>query len=254
MGTGFCARSGDEINKAILAEFMSDHLKRLAAEKAAEAELRSGMKLGLGTGSTAKHFVDIVGERIRAGESYLCVPTSEATRKQAEGLGIPLASLDDIGEIDLTVDGADEFDPDLNLIKGAGGAHLREKMVAVNSKRMIVIADASKQVARLGAFPLSVEIVQFAHGATARAVKCAFEAEGIAAEPRLRKAKDGSLYVSDNGNFILDCVSSGIENPASLARRLDGISGVVEHGLFIGLCFAVYLGTETGVAVIGRRP
>ena len=140
---------------------------------------KPGMKLGLGTGSTAKHFVDIVGERIRAGESYLCVPTSEATRKQAESLGIPLATLDDIGEIDLTVDGADEFDPALSLVKGGGGAHLREKMVAVNSKRMIVIADASKRVARLGAFPLPVEVVQFAHGVSARAVARAFAAEGI---------------------------------------------------------------------------
>jgi ribose 5-phosphate isomerase A len=233
---------------------MSDHLKRLAAEKAAEAELRPGMKLGLGTGSTAKHFVDIVGERVRAGERYLCVPTSEATRVQAEGLGIPLATLDEIGEIDLTVDGADEFDPDLNLIKGGGAAHLREKMVASNSRRMIVIADASKRVARLGAFPLPVEVVQFAHGTTARAVARAFAAEGITVETRLRHAKDGSVLVSDNGNFILDCVNSGIADPASLARRLDGIPGVVEHGLFVGLCFAVYLGSEEGVAVIGGRP
>lgn len=233
---------------------MSDHLKRLAAEKAAELELRSGMKLGLGTGSTAKHFVDIVGERIRAGESYLCVPTSEATRKQAEGLGIPLTTLDEIGGIDLTVDGADEFDPALCLVKGGGGAHLREKMVAANSTRMIVIADASKQVARLGAFPLPVEVVRFAHGTTARAVARAFAAEGITVETRLRKAKDGSDYISDNGNFILDCVNSGIADPGALAARLDGISGVVEHGLFVGLCFAVYLGSEEGVAVIGKNP
>ena len=231
---------------------MSDHLKRRAAEVAAETELRSGMKLGLGTGSTAKHFVDIVGERIRMGEKYLCVPTSEATRLQAESLGIPLTTLDDIGEIDLTVDGADEFDPALNLIKGGGAAHLREKMVASNSKRMIVIADASKQVAVLGAFPLPVEVVQFAHNTTARAVARAFEAEGITVEMRLRKAKDGATLITDNGNFVLDCVNSGIANPAALAARLDGIPGLVEHGLFIGLCFAVYLGSEDGVAVIDK--
>ena len=233
---------------------MSDHLKRLAAEKAAEAELRSGMKVGLGTGSTAKHFVDIVGERIRKGETFLCVPTSEATKAQALSLGIPLATLDEIGEIDLTVDGADEFDPDLNLIKGGGAAHLREKMVAVNSKRMVVIADASKQVSVLGKFPLPVEIVQFAHGTTTRAVKKAFEAEGITVEPRLRLAKDGQPLLTDNGNFVLDCVNSGIARPAALAERLDRIPGLVEHGLFVGLCFAVYLGSEEGVAVIGRRP
>lgn len=232
---------------------MSDHLKRRAAEVAAETELRSGMKLGLGTGSTAKHFVDIVGERIRAGEKYLCVPTSEATRLQAESLGIPLTTLDEIGEIDLTVDGADEFDPALNLVKGGGAAHLREKMVASNSKRMIVIADASKKVAVLGAFPLPVEVVQFASNTTARAVARAFAAEGITVETRFRKAKDGAALVTDNGNFVLDCVNSGIPNPAALAARLDVIPGVVEHGLFIGLCFAVYLGSEDGVAVIGKR-
>lgn len=232
---------------------MSDHLKRLAAEKAAEAELRSGMKLGLGTGSTAKHFVDIVGERIRAGETYLCVPTSEATRRQAESLGIPLTTLDEIGALDLTVDGADEFDPALNLIKGGGGAHLREKMVAANSARMIVIADASKQVARLGAFPLPVEVTPFGRETTARAVTAAFRAEGIDVEPRFRKTKDGADYISDNGNLILDCVNSGIADPAALAARLDAIPGLVEHGLFIGLCFAVYLGTEDGVAVLTKR-
>ncbi|MCA0400516.1 MAG: ribose-5-phosphate isomerase RpiA [Proteobacteria bacterium] len=233
---------------------MSDALKRRAAEKAADVELRSGMKLGLGTGSTAKHFVDIVGERIRAGETYLCVPTSEATRLQAESLGIPLTTLDEIGEIDLTVDGADEFDPALNLVKGAGGALLREKMVASNSKRMIVIADASKQVARLGAFPLSVEVVRFAHGASARALVKAFAQEGIRAEPRLRLAKDGSPYITDNGNYIYDCANDGIAEPAKLASRLDAVPGIVEHGLFTGLCFAVYLASEEGVAVLGRKP
>lgn len=233
---------------------MSDELKRRAAEKAAETELRSGMKLGLGTGSTAKHFVDIVGERIRAGERYLCVPTSEATRAQAESLGIPLTTLEEIGEIDLTVDGADEFDPALNLVKGAGGALLREKMVASNSKRMIVIADASKQVARLGAFPLSVEVVRFAHPASARAIVKAFAAEGITATPRLRLAKDGTPYVTDNGNFIYDCANDGIAEPRKLAARLDGVPGVVEHGLFVGLCFAVYLASQEGVAVLGRKP
>lgn len=234
---------------------MSDHLKRLAAEKAAELELRSGMKLGLGTGSTAKHFVDIVGERIRLGEKYLCVPTSEATRQQAEALKIPLTSLDDIGLIDLTVDGADEFDPGLNLVKGAGGALLREKMVATNSKRMIVIADVSKRVDRLGArYPLPVEVVQFAHGATARAVAETFVSNGISVEPRLRTRTDGAPYLTDNGNFILDCANSGIADPAALARLLDGIPGVVDHGLFVGLCFAVYLGSDEGVAVIGAKP
>jgi len=233
---------------------MSDHLKRRAAEEAASRELRSGMKLGLGTGSTAKHFVDIVGERIRAGEVYLCVPTSEATRMQAESLGIPLTSLDEAGELDLTVDGADEFDPELNLIKGGGGAHLREKMVAANSRRMIVIADGSKKVARLGAFPLPLEITPFANGTTGRAIARAFAAEGIRVELRQRHRADGSAYFSDNGNLIFDAFNDGIANPSALADRLDHIPGLVEHGLFVGLCFAVYLGIEEGVAVIGNKP
>lgn len=229
---------------------MSDLLKRKAAERAAELELKSGMKVGLGTGSTAKHFVDIVGERMRKGETFLCVPTSEATRIQAESLGIPLASLDDIEELDLTVDGADELDPALSLIKGGGGALLREKMVASASKRMVVVADQSKVVKVLGAFALPVEVVQFAHGATARAIRKAFAVEGISVEPRLRKAKDGATYITDNGNFIYDCVNPGIANPASLACRLEATPGVVEHGLFVGLCFAAYIANEEGVAVL----
>lgn len=232
---------------------MSDDLKRRAAEAAAEAELRSGMRLGLGTGSTARHFVDIVGARGRAGESYLCVPTSEATRAQAEGLGIPLMTLDEAGTLDLTVDGADEFDPALNLVKGGGGALLREKMVATASKRMIVIADRSKQVAMLGAFPLPVEIVQFASGTTTRALERTFADCGISATLRLRPAKGGGPYITDNGNFILDCANAGIPDPPVLAEKLGRIPGVVEHGLFIGLCFAVYLATTEGVAVIGRK-
>ena len=232
---------------------MSDALKRKAAEAAA-AELRPGMKLGLGTGSTAKHFVDIVGERLRAGERYLAVPTSEATRVQAEGLGIPLASLDDIEWLDLTVDGADELDPALHLIKGGGAALLREKMVAAASRRMIVIADRSKKVERLGAFPLPVEIVTFAPEATRRQVIRAFAACGIATEPRLRLRADGTPLRTDNGNFILDCPSAGIADPPALAEELSRRPGVVEHGLFVGLCFAAYLASEEGVAVLGKNP
>lgn len=232
---------------------MSDHLKRLAAEKAAESELRSGMKLGLGTGSTAKHFVDIVGERIRAGEQYLCVPTSEATRQQAEGLGIPLTTLDQIGRIDVCVDGTDEFDPALSLIKGGGAAHLREKMVALQSKRMVVIADASKRVARLGAFALPVEVTPFAHSVTAHAVEAACAALNIKAQMRQRMAKDGTPVITDNANVIYDCVNDGIADPGALARALDHITGVVEHGLFVGLCSAVYLASDDGVAVITPR-
>jgi ribose 5-phosphate isomerase A len=231
-----------------------DHLKRLAAEAAAEAELRDGMRVGLGTGSTARHFVDIVGERIRAGEHFLCVPTSEATRKQAEALGIPLASLDAVDHLDLTVDGADELNPRLDLIKGGGAAHLREKMVAYASRRMLVIADQTKRVSMLGAFPLPVEVVPFAHETTARALTRAFAALGIAASPRLRLLPEGQPLRTDNGNLIVDYVSPGIPDPPALAEQLARVPGVVEHGLFIGLCSAAYLATDEGVVVLTAKP
>jgi ribose 5-phosphate isomerase A len=232
---------------------MSDALKRKAAEAAA-VELVSGMVLGLGTGSTAKHFVDIVGERIKAGEHYTCVPTSEATQLQAEALGIPLLTLDAVSEIDLTVDGADALNADLVLVKGGGGALLREKMVAAASKRMIVIADHTKKVVRLGAFPLPVEIVQFSPLATTRQVMRAFAQNGVEVTPILRKTPAGTPYVTDNGNFILDCRTSAISDPQALAVLLQAIPGCVEHGLFIGLCSAAYLASEAGVEVLQRTP
>lgn len=233
---------------------MSDHLKRLAAEAAAKAELKSGMRVGLGTGSTAKHFVDIVGERLRAGESFLCVPTSEATRLQAESLHIPLTTLDAVDELDLTVDGADELTDDLMLIKGGGAAHLREKMVAFASRRMVVIADGSKHVKVLGAFPLPVEVVQFAHAATARAVTRGFSRLGIPCEARLRKGRDGRNLLTDNGNLIYDCITPGLPEPARIDEMLSTLPGVVEHGLFLGLCSAAYLATAEGVVVLGGTP
>lgn len=233
---------------------MSDHLKRLAAEAAAAAELKSGMRVGLGTGSTAKHFVDIVGERLAAGETFLCVPTSEATRLQAESLHIPLTTLDAVDVLDLTVDGADELTDDLTLIKGGGAAHLREKMVAFASRRMIVIADQSKRVKILGAYPLPVEVVPFAHPATARAIRRGFSGLGIPCETRLRKNGDGRDVITDNGNLIYDCLTRAMPEPAKVADMLEGIPGIVEHGLFLGLCSAAYLATSEGVVVLGGRP
>ena len=233
---------------------MSDHLKRRAAEAAAEAELKSGMRVGLGTGSTAKHFVDIVGERIRRGEQFLCVPTSEATRQQAERLGIPLTTLDEVEFLDLTVDGADELDDALRLIKGGGAAHLREKMVAFASQRMIVIADQSKHVKTLGAFPLPVEVVPFCHPATARAIQNGFSALGLTVTPRLRLSKSGEPLITDNGNLIYDCLNPGLPEPEKVGAMLSFLPGVVEHGLFIGLCSAAYLASDQGVVVLAGRP
>lgn len=232
---------------------MSDELKRQAAEAAAAAELRPGMRLGLGTGSTAKFFVDCVGRRCRAGERFLAVPTSEATRRQAEGLGIPLCDLDEVEALDLTVDGADECNADLALIKGGGGALLREKMVAYKSKRMVVIADSSKFVDVLGAFTLPIEIVPFAFGSTMAAIARKSAALGMPLHPRRRLAADGSPYLTDNGNFIVDCANAGLSDPRRLAEGLSRLPGLVEHGLFIDLCAAIYLARPDGVAVLGAR-
>src|SRR5262252_2420709 len=172
-----------------------EELKRQAAARALE-EVRDGMKLGLGTGSTAKHFVDLLGEKVRAGLKVVGVPTSEATRAQAEQCGIALTTLDDIDRLDLTVDGADEVDHALNLIKGGGGALLREKIVAAASDRMIVIADQSKWVAVLGRFPLPVEVIPFGLAATQRAIARAFAKAGISGQMGLRKGKDGHVFVT----------------------------------------------------------
>ena len=162
------------------------------------------MKLGLGTGSTAKHFVDLLGEKVRAGLKVIGVPTSEATRTQAEQCGIPLTTLDEVDRLDLTVDGADEIDPALNLIKGGGGALLREKIVAAASDRMIVIADDTKWVDVLGRFPLPVEVIPFGLAATRRAMAGAFAESGDSGQMVLRKGKDGHVFVTDGGHWIVD--------------------------------------------------
>src|SRR6185295_2139590 len=175
-----------------------DGLKRQAAARALE-HVRDGMKLGLGTGSTARHFVELLGEKVATGLRVIGVPTSEATRKDAIRCGIPLTTLDEIDHLDLTVDGADEMDPALNLIKGGGGALLREKIVAAASDRMIVIADDSKWVEALGRFPLPIEVIPFGLGATQRAIGKAFADCGISGQIALRKGHDGHVFVTDGG-------------------------------------------------------
>src|SRR6188472_240458 len=180
-----------------------DQLKRQAAARALE-DVRDGMQLGLGTGSTAKHFVELLGERVRAGLKVIGVPTSEVTRADAERWGIPLTTLDEIDHLDITVDGADEIDPALNLIKGGGGALLREKIVAAASDRMIVIADDSKWVDPIGRFPLPVEVIPFGLAATRRAIGRAFAETGNSGQMMLRKGKDGHVLVTDGGHWIVD--------------------------------------------------
>ena len=214
--------------------------------------VEDGMRLGLGTGTTAKIFVDLLAERVRAGLDIVGVPTSERTRVQAEGLGIRLATLDEIPELDLTIDGADAFDPALRLVKGGGGALLREKIVASASRRMVVIADADKRVDHLGRFPLPVEVVPFGLGSTRLKIERAGEAAGARGEIRLRTAPSGDAFLTDGGHFILDCHFGLIPDPERLALELAGIPGVVEHGLFIGLASVVVTDAAEGTLVIDR--
>jgi ribose 5-phosphate isomerase A len=227
-------------------------LKRQAAAGALE-EVRDGMKLGLGTGSTAKHFVDLLGEKVRAGLRIVGVPTSEATRAQAERCGIALTTLDDIDRLDLTVDGADEIDHALNLIKGGGGALLREKIVAAASDRMIVIADDSKWVEVLGRFPLPVEVISFGLAATRRAMARAFTKCGVSGQMVLRKAKDGHVFVTDGGHWIIDAHLGRIADASRLAAHLGSIPGVVEHGLFTDMADTAVLAGGQGIRVVARR-
>jgi ribose 5-phosphate isomerase A len=225
--------------------------KRAASARALEF-VRPGMRLGLGTGSTARHFVELLGERVGAGLDVVAVPTSEATRIDAERLGIRLSTLDETPELDLTVDGADEIAFDLALIKGGGGALLREKIVAQASARMVVIADESKWVPTLGRFPLPIEVVPFGLAATRRAIEAACAAAGAAGPARLRQGKDGHAFVTDGGHFILDAALGRISDPKGLADRLAAIAGVVEHGLFIGLAQTAVLAGAGGVRVVER--
>jgi len=225
--------------------------KREAAAGALDF-VRPGMRLGLGTGSTAQPFVEMLGERVRAGLDVIAVPTSEATRALAEQCGIRLTTLDETPALDLTIDGADEIAPDLALIKGGGGALLREKIVAAASARMVVIADSSKWVAALGRFPLPIEVVPFGLGATERAVAAAIAATGNSGPVALRRDKAGHAFVTDGGHFILDAALRKIADPRSLADRLAAIPGVVEHGLFIGLAQVAVIAGPEGRRVVER--
>ncbi|MEI5664378.1 ribose-5-phosphate isomerase RpiA [Bosea sp. CCNWLW174] len=229
---------------------MSEDLKKAAALAALEL-VRPRMRLGLGTGSTAKHFVDGLGAKVAAGLEVICVATSEATQAQAESLSIPMSTLDETPELDLTIDGADEIDSALRLIKGGGAALLREKIVAAASKRMIVIADTGKQVETLGRFPLPIEVVPFGLEATRRAVAAAIASSGASGELKLRKRTDGATLLTDGGHYILDAHLGRIELPDVLALALNQVPGVVEHGLFLGLANAAFLAGSDGVRVLG---
>ena len=224
----------------------NDNYKLQAAERAL-TYVEPGMKLGLGTGSTAAKFVDLLGAKVKSGLDVICVPTSEATAAQARALGIRLTTLDDCPKLDLTIDGADELTRDVMLIKGGGGALLREKIVASASDRMIVIADISKQVAMLGAFPLPIEVVRFGVRATKDLIEELAASAGCIGEINLRLGLDRQPFVTDGGNYIYDCAFGSIEEPDSLDLLLKMVPGVVENGLFLGMAERAIVAGPKGV-------
>ncbi len=226
-------------------------LKRAVAAKALEY-VQPGMKLGLGSGSTAEIFVEMLAPRVRAGQKLLCVPTSERTATLARKLGLTLSTLDDLAPLDLTIDGADEADRNLDLIKGGGGMQLREKIVASASKKMLVIADESKLVPRLGKFPLPIEVVEFGHKVTARHLAETFAALGYATVPMRLRQKEGTLFKTDSGNLIYDCAFGAIQNAPKLASAISTVPGMVEHGLFIGIATTLLIAGPGEVEVIER--
>ncbi|RFC65069.1 ribose-5-phosphate isomerase RpiA [Fulvimarina endophytica] len=229
---------------------MSDaaSLKRKAAEAAA-AELTDGMNIGIGTGSTAEEFVRVLAGKVKDGFTMMGVATSERTEKLCRELGVPLKTLDELPILDVTVDGADELDGDLRLVKGGGGALLREKIVAFASTRMIVIADRSKKVETLGAFPLPIEVNGFGLTSTFMAIRRAGEKLGLEGEIVLRKSGDDP-YITDSGHLILDASFGRIPDPEALDAALKAIPGIVEHGLFIKLADLAILAGEDGIETI----
>jgi len=228
-----------------------DHLKHVAAARALEY-VRGGMKLGLGSGTTADAFLDLLGARVRGGLDVVGVPTSERTAQKARALGIALGNLNDLAPLDLAVDGADESTRELDLIKGGGGALLREKVVAASSMRMIVIIHGSKLVDKLGAFPLPVEVLEFGHATTAARIAGTIAALGYRGVPITLRRKADAAYKTDNGNVIYDCGFGKIADPAGLSRALSCVTGVVEHGLYVGIAKTLVVARSEGIEIIER--
>ncbi len=224
-------------------------LKRLAALEALK-EVRSGMRLGLGTGSTAIELVRALGEMVAGGLDVVGVPTSERTAELARSLSIPLSTLDETPELDIAIDGADEIGPDLALVKGGGGALLREKITATATKRFVVIADATKMVDCLGRFPLPIEVVPFGLTVTLRQIREVAGALGLSGTLEMRAAAGGGHYVTDGGHFIVDAHFGRIPRPGDLGPALAAVPGVVEHGLFLGMADIAYVAGSTGVQIV----
>ncbi len=228
----------------------ADQMKKAAALEALKF-VKPGMNIGLGTGSTANYFIEALAAKVKEGLNVQGVPTSRATKTLADGLGISLTTLEEHSHLDLTVDGTDEFDSEFRLIKGGGGALLREKIVASSSRYMVVIADESKQVKKLGKFPLPVEVIRFGTDATAWKMERAFKLLKLEGQMVLRM-KDGKPFVTDGGHFIIDCALGEIPEPERLDNLLNSIPGVVDTGLFIGICGIVLMGTPKGVKEFKR--
>jgi ribose 5-phosphate isomerase A len=225
---------------------MANDLEKEAAARASLRYIKDGQVVGLGTGTTAAHFIQLLGEQGKKGLNIRGIPTSVRTAEQAASLGIPLTNFDECQQIDVTVDGADEFDPQLRLIKGGGGALLREKIVASATKQYVIVADASKRVATLGKFPLPVEVIKFAQALVAKKI-----AE-LGAEVILRRTADGKPYLTDENNYILDCHFEKIRGADGLANKLSDMPGVVEHGLFIKMANLVLIGSGSEVTELRR--
>lgn len=223
---------------------MSDKAKKAAATAALKF-IKPGMNVGLGTGSTANFFIEALAKKVKEGLDIKCVPTSRATAEKAKQLGIPLTTLEDNPFLDVTIDGADEFDPQFRLIKGGGGALLTEKIVASSSRHMVVIADETKQVKKLGKFPLPVEVVPMGVKATAWKLERAFKMVEMTPKMALRM-KDGKPFRTDMGNLIIDCACDEIKDADRLDMILNNIPGVVNNGLFIGIAGIVLIGKANG--------
>jgi ribose 5-phosphate isomerase A len=226
---------------------MANDQEKEAAARASLRFVKDGQVVGLGTGSTAAYFIRLLGEEVKNGLRVRGIPTSVRSRELAMSLGIPLITLDDCQEIDVTVDGADEVDPQLRLIKGGGGALLREKIVASATRHMIVVADASKQVPRLGKFPLPVEVIRFAQALVAKRIAA------LGAEVQLRRDAAGNAYLTDENNHILDCRFGEIRDPDRLAQKLSEMAGVVEHGLFIGMASVALFARGSEIVELKRK-
>ena len=226
---------------------MANDLEKEAAARASLRFVKDGQVVGLGTGSTAAYFIQLLGEQVKNGLRIRGIPSSDRSREQAVSLGIPVITLDDCQQIDVTVDGADEVDPQLRLIKGGGGALLREKIVASATRQLVIVADATKSVPVLGKFPLPVEVIKFAKAVVKKKI------EGLGATVELRMNADGKPFLTDENNYILDCHFGQIRGADGLANKLSDMPGVVEHGLFIGMASVVLIAKGSEITELRAR-